>query len=92
MFFQHMRDDDVYDEDEVRHLLQTGSESEHENVSTEMGYDADSEETYFDESEKGLSIHLLLLQLENLIVEDHMTLADTASFKCLILSSCMFLD
>ena len=54
MYCQHMRDDDVYDEDEVRHLLQTGSESEHENVSTEMGYDADSEETNFDESEKGL--------------------------------------
>ena len=48
-----MRDDDVYDEDEVRHLLQTGSESEHENMSTEMGYDADSEETNFDETDKG---------------------------------------
>ena len=48
-----MRDDDVYDEDEVRHLLHTGSESEHENMSTEMGYDADSEETNFDENDKG---------------------------------------
>ena len=59
MFPQHMRDDDVYDEDEVRHLLQTGSESEYENISTEMGYDADSEETNFDETEKGLCFYTL---------------------------------
>ena len=52
-----MRDDDVYDEDEVRHLLHTGSESEHENMSTEMGYDADSEETNFDENDKGTRLY-----------------------------------
>ena len=58
-----MRDDDVYDEDEVRHLLQTGSESEQENISTELGYDADSEETNFDESEKGMHLPVQLCSL-----------------------------
>ena len=49
----------MYDEDEVRHLLQTGSESEYENISTELGYDADSEETNFDETEKGWCLYIL---------------------------------
>ena len=47
-----MRDDDIYDEDEVRQLLQSGSEEDNE-ILTEIGYDADSEETNIGDTEKG---------------------------------------
>ncbi|XP_052767805.1 lysosomal-trafficking regulator-like isoform X2 [Mya arenaria] len=44
-------DDDIYDEDEVRHLLQSGSD-EDASVQTDLGYDADSEDTHVGDSEK----------------------------------------
>lgn len=50
--FQYAGDDDIYDEDEVRNLLLSGSEEDTE-IITEIGYDADSEETHMDEGEKG---------------------------------------
>ena len=61
LLLQYMRDDDVYDEDEVRQLLQTGSDEERE-ISTEIGYDADSESTHFDDDdEKGFERKLFCL-------------------------------
>ena len=52
-----MRDDDIYEEDEVRQLLQTGSDEERE-IITEIGYDADSESTHYDDEEKGWSLNV----------------------------------
>lgn len=50
---QYAGDDDIYDEDEVRQLLLSGSEEDTE-IITEIGYDADNEETHLDDAEKGI--------------------------------------
>ena len=52
MYIQYIRDDDIHDEDEVRQLMPTGSDEEHE-VLTERGYEADSEDTQSTESGRG---------------------------------------
>ncbi|KAK3604703.1 hypothetical protein CHS0354_008265 [Potamilus streckersoni] len=44
-------DDDICDEDEVRQLLQSGSEDEQEVFMTEHGYEADNEESLFEEGQ-----------------------------------------
>ncbi|KAL4238058.1 hypothetical protein ACF0H5_002769 [Mactra antiquata] len=46
----HIRDDDIYDEDEVRHLLQSASDDD--DIYTEVGYDADCEETHLEDHNK----------------------------------------
>ncbi|XP_053374768.1 lysosomal-trafficking regulator-like isoform X2 [Mercenaria mercenaria] len=60
----HVRDDDIYDEDEVRQLLQSGSEEDNE-ILTEIGYDADSEETTMDDTDKDKRIRCSVLKSRN---------------------------
>ncbi|KAL3873258.1 hypothetical protein ACJMK2_036396, partial [Sinanodonta woodiana] len=48
----HTCDDDICDEDEVRQLLQSGSEDEQEVFMTEHSYEADNEESLYEEGEK----------------------------------------
>ena len=52
--FQYAGDDDVFDEDEVRHLLVSVSDDD-AGVQTELGYDADSEDTHPGDVRKGHS-------------------------------------